>query len=140
MNLNLTWMRTRRLARKTKVRLNPSSSSKDKARQPFSVHSSTAAERSRKATTFSHQHNHLVLSGGPTSITSQICAFYSHLYTTHQEDRSPLQSSELTYKEEKPLILLGISLCPYIDIRTTSLVSRAELHKQVENLINQQCE
>ena len=42
-DLSLTWIRTRRLARKTKVRLNPSSSSKDKARQPFSVHSSTAA-------------------------------------------------------------------------------------------------
>lgn len=60
--------------------------------------------------------------------------------TTHQEDRSPFQSSELTYKEEKPVVLSGISLCPYIDIRTTSLVSRAELHKQVENLINQPCE
>lgn len=56
--------------------------------------------------------------------------------TTHQQDRSPFQSSELTYKEEKPLILLGISLCPYIDIQTTSLVSRAELHKQVENNVS----
>lgn len=41
---HLTSIRTRRLAKKTKVKLKPKSSRRDRARQPFWLHSSTATD------------------------------------------------------------------------------------------------
>lgn len=104
MDRSLTWIRTRRLARKTKVRLKPSSSSKDSARQPFSVHSSTAAGMVKEKTTFpTPTHNHLAISEPPTGIKSLPNPARA-AHTTCQEARLPFQSSALNYEEGKPLI------------------------------------
>ena len=47
---HLTSIRTRRLAKKTNVKLKPKSSRRDSARQPFWLHSSTAAEMGLRKT------------------------------------------------------------------------------------------
>lgn len=113
-DLSLTWIRTRRLARKTKVRLNPSSSSKDRARQPFSVHSSTAAGMVKENNNIPPTNTHSVLSGGPPLASGAKPALPNPARaadTTHQEVRLPFQSSRSSYKAGETLILSGISLC-----------------------------
>jgi hypothetical protein len=47
---HLTSIRTRRLAKKAKVELKPKSSRRDRARQPFWLHSSTAADAGLRKT------------------------------------------------------------------------------------------
>lgn len=134
MDWSLTWIRTRRLARKTKVRLNPSSSNKDSARQPFSVHSSTAAGMVKENSI-------------PHTNTQSLGNIWASLW--HQEPSLCflIQPEQLTQTVRKSGFLFKAQ--HWIRGRETThclrlctwywkhfLVSRAELHKQAENLLN----